>query len=155
MKQLGNHKANPRKASSVVSIAAALLGALVLCQPDLAHARGGHGGGFHSGGFHGGFHGGGFHGHVTAVDHRFADVHARRQVRVLHHSVDMHHRFADIRGRHWYHGWHNGRYGWWLAGAGLAWTYYSYPWDAYCSNPAGYYPHVTQCNTTWQTVPAS
>jgi hypothetical protein len=73
----------------------------------------------------------------------------------LYHSVDVHHRFADIRGRHWYHSWHNGRYGWWLAGAGLAWTYYSYPWNAYCSNPAGYYPYVTQCNTTWQTVPAS
>jgi hypothetical protein len=150
MQQLENRKATPKKVRSVVSIAAVLLGAAVLCQPDVAQARGGHGGGGH-----GGFHGGGFHGHVTAVQHRFADVHAPRQVRVVHHSVDEHHHFADIRGRHWYHGWHNGRYGWWLAGAGLAWTYYSYPWDAYCSNPAGYYPHVTQCNTTWQTVPAS
>jgi len=25
----------------------------------------------------------------------------------------------------------------------------------YCSNPAGYYPYVTHCNTGWQTVPAS
>ena len=25
----------------------------------------------------------------------------------------------------------------------------------YCSNPAGYYPYVTQCNTGWQAVPAS
>ena len=25
----------------------------------------------------------------------------------------------------------------------------------YCSDPAGYYPYVTQCNTGWQTVPAS
>lgn len=129
MQQLGNHKATPRKVRSVVSIAAALLGAVVLCQPDLAHARGGHGGGghggSHGGGFHGGFHGGGFHGHVAAVHHSFADVHARHQVRVVNHSVDVHRRFADVGGRHWYHGWHNGRYGWWLAGAGLAWTYYN------------------------------
>jgi hypothetical protein len=37
---------------------------------------------------------------------------------------------------------------------------YSQPYAAtqywyYCSNPAGYYPYVTQCNTGWQTVPAS
>jgi hypothetical protein len=25
----------------------------------------------------------------------------------------------------------------------------------YCSDPAGYYPNVTQCNTTWQYGPAS
>jgi hypothetical protein len=25
----------------------------------------------------------------------------------------------------------------------------------YCSDPAGYYPYVTQCSTSWQTVPAS
>ena len=25
----------------------------------------------------------------------------------------------------------------------------------YCSNPAGYYPYVTQCYGTWQAVPAS
>ena len=28
-------------------------------------------------------------------------------------------------------------------------------WRYYCSNPAGYYPYVTQCNIAWQTVPAS
>jgi hypothetical protein len=32
--------------------------------------------------------------------------------------------------------------------------YYSQTWY-YCSDPAGYYPYVTQCNTGWQTVPAS
>jgi|ERR1700756_629495 hypothetical protein len=166
MQQLENHEAAGRRVRSVVTIAAALLGAVVLCQPNLAHARGGHGGGGH-GGFHGGgFHGGGFHGHVTAVHRSFADVHTRHQVRTVSHSVDVHRRsvnhsvdvhrsFADNRGRHWYHGWHNGRYGWWLAGAGLAWTYYTQPWNAYCSSPAGYYPNVTQCNTTWQMGPAS
>ena len=25
----------------------------------------------------------------------------------------------------------------------------------YCSDPPGYYPYVTQCNTGWQAVPAS
>ena len=25
----------------------------------------------------------------------------------------------------------------------------------YCSEPAGYYPYVTQCKTGWQSVPAS
>ncbi len=36
---------------------------------------------------------------------------------------------------------------------------YSQPYSSqtwyYCSDPAGYYPYVTQCNTGWQTVPAS
>src|ERR1700753_3196747 len=86
MQELGDKKASPRKARAVVRIAAVLLGAAVLCQPNLAHARGGggHGGGFHGGGFHaGGFHGGGFHdarvagrrgafhGRVAAVHHGF------------------------------------------------------------------------------------
>ena len=45
MQQLENRNVTSKKVRSVVSIAAALLGAAVLCQPDLAHARGGHGGG--------------------------------------------------------------------------------------------------------------
>ena len=71
------------------------------------------------------------------------------------------------------HGWRDGRYGWWW-GDGLGWTYYPYGSDYYpdygyyssgepsasqnwyyCSDPAGYYPYITQCNTGWQTVPAS
>jgi hypothetical protein len=36
---------------------------------------------------------------------------------------------------------------------------YSQPYSSqtwyYCSDPAGYYPYVTQCNTGWQAVPAS
>jgi hypothetical protein len=148
MQLSGNHKVTPRKAKAVVSIAAALLGAAVLCQPDRAHARGG-------GGHGGGFHGDGFHGRVAAVHHGFGHVHGG-------------HWYSASNGRRWYHGWHGGRYGWWLTGAGLAWTYYTYPWWGYdygqpyagqtwyyCSDPAGYYPYVTQCNTGWQTVPAS
>jgi hypothetical protein len=87
----------------------------------------------------------------------------------------LHNGFAGGHGGHWSHGWHNGRYGWWLAGPGLAGTYYDYPgWGSYpdygyydysqpyasqtwyyCSDPAGYYPYVSQCNTGWQAVPAS
>lgn len=163
MQQLGKYKATPRRAKAAVSIAAALLGAAILCQPGLAYARGGGGhggggfhGGFHGGGFHaGGFHGGGFHGRVAAFHHGFGGVHGGRW-------------YSASNGRRWYHGWHGGRYGWWLTGAGLAWTYYTYPWWGYdngqpyagqtwyyCSDPAGYYPYVGQCNTGWQTVPAS
>ena len=42
-RELGNNRATPRKA--VVCIAAALLGAAVLCQPGLANAAHGGGGG--------------------------------------------------------------------------------------------------------------
>ncbi len=76
-------------------------------------------------------------------------------------------------------GWHRGYGGWGPGfgagvgvGLGLGWwgyaPYYGYPdygyydygqpyptqtWY-YCSDPAGYYPYVTQCNTGWQPVPA-
>ncbi len=118
-----------------------------------------HGGGFHPSGFQGGaFRGGGFHG--SGFHGSFAG---------------LHNGFDGGRGGHWYHGWHGGRYGWWWAAPGLAWPYYDYPgWGSYpdydyydysqpyasqtwyyCSDPAGYYPYVTQCNTGWQAVPAS
>ena len=172
MCRLGNNRARPSKRRGVLSIAAALLGAAVLCQPNLAHAAhgggggGGHGGGggfhgggggFHGGGF-GGFHGGGFH----------ADG---------FHGGGFHGGFA---GGHWNHGWHNGRFGWWWGdGVGLGYYPYDYGWSGYpdygyydygqynygqpyasqtwyyCSDPAGYYPYVAQCNTGWQAVPAS
>ena len=74
-------------------------------------------------------------------------------------------RGGDRDGR-WQHGWRNGHYGW---------VYDPYLWsddgiydgydastqmDAsgdsyYCPDPAGYYPSVTQCNASWQTVPAN
>jgi len=38
-------------------------------------------------------------------------------------------------------------YGWGQYGNSQTWYY--------CSNPAGYYPYVTQCNTGWHAVPAS
>ena len=124
--------------------AAAVLSVAVLCQPNLASAAprgGGGGGGFHGGGgfpwrrirvprgwisrprlSRGGFHNGW---------HSFAGAHT-----------------GVVGPDHWYHGWRNGRYGWWW-GNGLGWTYYSYPW--WGSDPDyGYYdysqPYASQ---TW------
>jgi hypothetical protein len=64
----------------------------------------------------------------------------------------------------WQRGWRDGRYGWWWAYDPYLWSsdgtyddYYEQPDVAqsgsYCSDPAGYYPYVTRCNTAWQTVP--
>ncbi|MBV8338255.1 MAG: hypothetical protein JO358_23055 [Alphaproteobacteria bacterium] len=137
-----------------------------------------HGGGFQGGGI-GGFHGGGLHGggiggfHSGAFHGSHWDDHANA---FREGFVGLHSGSGTGHGGNWYHGWHNGRYGWWLVGPGLAWTYYDYPWSGYypdygydydysqpyvgqtwyyCSDPAGYYPYVEQCNTDWQTVPAS
>jgi hypothetical protein len=73
-------------------------------------------------------------------------------------------------------GFHDRRFGGFFGGFGvLGWPYYTYPYDwgyypnagydwgqygnsqtwYYCSDPAGYYPYITQCNTGWQAVPAS
>jgi hypothetical protein len=82
--------------------------------------------------------------------------------------ANLHNGFGSGHGGHWAHGWYNGRYGWWW-GDGLGWTYYPYPYDEdygdyslpaaapywYCSDPPGYYPYLTQCNTAWQTAPGS
>jgi hypothetical protein len=101
------------------------------------HAAGGfHGGGFggfHGGGFHGGgFHGGGFHGGGFRGD-RF---HGNR--------FFFGGAFADP---------------WWGYYPDSGYYDYSQPYSSqtwyYCSDPAGYYPYVAQCNTGWQTVPAS
>src|SRR6516225_1711898 len=170
MQQLSKKRARPRMRRALVSVAAALLGASILGQPDLAHAAHGgggegfhsvdgfHGGGFHAGGFHaGGFHAGGFHAggfHAGGFHGGFASTHNG---------------FGGEHEGHWFHGWRGGRYGWWW-GDGLGWTYYPYGNDYgyydysqpyanqtwyYCSDPAGYYPYVAQCNVGWQTVPAS
>lgn len=141
--RITQNRARSRAGRVLARIAATLLLAAAVCHPDLAHAAPhGGGGGFHGGGF-GGFHGGGFHGGFAG----------------------LHNGFGQANGGRWDHGWHNG---------GLGWTSYPYYWSGYqdygyydynqpyasqywyyCSDPAGYYPYVTQCNTTWQTVPAS
>jgi hypothetical protein len=48
---------------------------------------------------------------------------------------------------------------WWGSYPDYGYYDYSQPYTGqtwyYCSDPAGYYPYVTQCNTGWQPVPAS
>ena len=128
MQELSEHRARPRTARALAT-AAALLCVTALGQPNPAYAGphgGGGGGGFHGGGF-GGFHGGGFHGD-----------------RFHNRGFFFGGSFADP-------GW--GYYPYY--------DYYDYsqPYSAqtwyYCSDPAGYYPYVGQCNTGWQTVPGS
>ena len=164
MERSTEHGVRPRKGRAL-AIAAALLCATALNQANLAYAgphgggggfhgggfggfQGGgfhqmsgfHGGGFgfHAGGFHGGgFHGGGFHGD-RFHDGRFHDG-----------------RFHDNRfffgGAFGYPGWgYYPDYGY----GDYSQPYASQTWY-YCSDPAGYYPYVTQCNVGWQTVPAS
>ena len=153
MQQLNEYRARPR-IGRALAIAAALLCATALSQPNPAYAgphgggggggfHGG-GGGFHGGGFHamGGFHGGGFHGSGSHGggfhDGRFHDG-----------------RFHDNR---FFFG---GSFGFPWGGYYPDYGYddYSQPYSSqtwyYCSDPAGYYPYVTQCNTGWQTVPAN
>jgi hypothetical protein len=85
------------------------------------------------------------------------------------------HDFARWRGGRWWHGWHDGRSGWWWI-VGPAWYWYPapvYPFpDPYlppavapappgpgprvyywCDNPQGYYPYVPQCLAPWRALP--
>jgi hypothetical protein len=146
-----------------LAIAAALLCATALSEPSAyAGPHGGGGGGFHGGGmggFHGGgmggFHGdggfhaggfGGFHGHFAGVHNGFGERHEG---------------FRDRRGV-FIGGLGFGYYGYpygWDYSPDYSYYGYSQPYSSqnwyYCSDPAGYYPYVTQCNTGWQVVPAS
>ena len=146
-----------RKAGGTAScLIAALICVATMALPNLAFARGG-GGGFHGGGV-GGFHagGGGFHAAAIGGFHGGG-------LRGFHGAG------VGERSGEWQGAWHNGRYGdyrgWgnddpyvWsddgLYGGDDAFstTYASQYW--YCADPAGYYPHVTQCRTSWQLVPA-
>ena len=133
------------------------------------HGGGFHGGGFHGGGFNGfhagGFHAGGFHG---------GGFHNGGFHRGFHGGVAV-----GLGGIYAPYLWNYGYsyYGYGSHGGSPDYGYYSYdpscsyygncpdngsgsqPSGAqvwyYCSDPAGYYPYVTQCNNGWQTVPAS
>jgi hypothetical protein len=167
MRQSSEHKAWPQYGKAL-AISAALLCATALGEPKLAYAGhgGGGGGGFHGGGFgdfHGGFagmHGGGFGGFHEDGFHGggfheggFHDggFHGDR----FHDGRFGGDRFRD--NRFFFGGAFAYPYGWdyWPD-----YGYYDYgqPYSAqswyYCSDPAGYYPYVTQCNTGWQTVQA-
>jgi hypothetical protein len=147
MQRLGEPRARPgiRRA---LTIAAALLCATALGEPNLAYAGphgGGGGGGFHGGGM-GGFHGGGFggfHGHFAGMHHGFGERH------------DGFRRGVFIGGLGF--GYYGYPYGWDYS---PDYGYYGYSQPSsqdwyYCSDPAGYYPYVAQCNTGWQAVPAN
>ena len=105
----------------------ASIAAAMLCVTVLSQPNPAYAGGFHGGG--GGFHGGGFHG-------------------------------GGFHGG----GFHDNRV-FFGGGFGFPWLgyyqYYDYsqPYASetwyYCSDPAGYYPNVMQCNTGWQAIPAS
>ena len=152
MKRLSERRARPR-IGRALAIAAALLCATALSQPNLAHA-GPHGGGGGFGGFHGGggYHGGGFHGgglggfHGGGFHPGFGGFHDGR-----FHGERFH-------GNTFFFG---GSFAspWWGYYPDYGYYDYSQPYSSqtwyYCSNPAGYYPYVTQCNTGWQSVPAS
>ena len=167
MHQSSEPRARPR-IGRALAIAAALLCATALSQPNLAYAgpHGG-GGGFHGGG--GGFHGGGFGGFHGGGVHGggFGGFHG--PFVGMHHGFGVRHegfgdRREDFRERH--EGFRRGL-GFGFFGYPYGWDYspdygyygYSQPYSTqiwyYCSDPAGYYPYVTQCNTGWQTVPAS
>jgi hypothetical protein len=155
MRQLNEPRARPRMAR-VLATAAALLCATALGQLNPAYAGphgGGGGGGFHGGGF-GGFHGGGFHAGFGGF--HGGGFHGGG----FHGDQFRDHRFDGDR-------FHGNRFFFGGSFADPGWGYYPYydyydysqPYSSqtwyYCSDPAGYYPYVTQCNTGWQTVPAS
>jgi hypothetical protein len=142
-----------------LATAAALFCATALSQPNLAfagHGGGGGGGGFHGGGFGGGFHGGGFGGfhgggfggfHGGGFHAGFRGFHDGRfdGDRFRDHRFDGD-RFRDNR---FFFGGYYPYYDYYDYSQPYSQTWY------YCSDPAGYYPYVGQCNTGWQTVPGS
>src|ERR1700730_3334245 len=153
MLQVSEHRVRPRIGRALATVAAALLCATALGQPNPAYAEHGGGGGFHGGGG-GGFHGGGFHGVGVGGFHGgFAGLH--------HGFGERHEGFGERHERF------RGGIGFGFFGYPYGWDYspdysyygYSQPYSSqtwyYCWDPAGYYPYVTQCNTGWQAVPAS
>jgi hypothetical protein len=156
MLRVSEHRARPRIGRALATVAAALLCATALGQPNPAYAgpHGG-GGGFHGGGggFHGGgmggFHGagfGGFHGGFAGLHNGFGERHEG--------FGERHEGFRRGIG----FGFFQYPYGWDYSPDysyyGHSQPYSSQTWY-YCWDPAGYYPYVTQCNTGWQAVPAS
>jgi hypothetical protein len=75
---------------------------------------------------------------------------------------------GDMRGGQWHQGRRDGSYGWYSpylwssdgfddgyydGDTAVGQPYAGQSWY-YCSSPAGYYPYVSQCSVSWQTVPA-
>ena len=90
-------------------------------------------------------------GGVGAFRGGFASLHNgigdRREGFHEHHDRDRRFFFGGV----WPYGWdYYPDYGYY----DYTQPYSSQTWY-YCSDPSGYYPYVTQCNTGWQAVPAS
>jgi len=151
MQRSSKHRARP-SIGRTLAIAAGLVCAAALSQPNLAEAHGvGGGGGFHNSGM-GGFHGGRFgefHGGFAGF-HRGGFRGER-----FHDGRFDHDRFRD---RRFFFG-GAVAYPWWGYYPDYGYYDYSQPYASqtwyYCSDPTGYYPYVAQCNTGWQTVPAN
>jgi hypothetical protein len=142
MQQSSEDKDRSRIGKALGTAAAVLLCLAAFSQSNLAHAGPHGGGGFHSGGgfrvgggFHGGF--GGFHG---AFHPAFGGFHGGE----FHDSRFHGGRFFGGVGLGGYYPFYGGY-------SGYAQPSYSQTWY-YCSDPAGYYPYVTQCYTGWQAV---
>lgn len=106
-----------------------------------------------------------------------ADPHGR------HWRGDFHPGHDHWHNGHWYHGDHEGRFGWWWIAAG-SWYFYPapiYPYSSqyaappiiiereaepitavppaeavwyYCASSRSYYPYVSDCPEGWRIVPA-
>ena len=133
--------------------AAALLFTAAIIQPKVANAA--HDvGGFHGGG--GGFHGGGFHHPFRHFrgGFGFGGIYAPFWWGYgdPYYNYGYYGNYPDYRsygydpGSSYYGNYPNYGYG---SQPNARQTWY------YCSDPAGYYPYVTKCNTGWQPVPAS
>ena len=109
MRQLIRRRAGSKATTILRFAAAAVLCLAALGRPDLSLAARGGGGGFHGGGFHGVGFGGSWRGGYGGWHGGYGGVH-------------------NGYGGRWYHGRHNGRYGWWWWGPGLGWAYYAYPY---------------------------
>lgn len=139
MEKFENDRAGRGIGRTLTCVAAAFLfaTALAVSGPAQAARGGGFGGGFpggmrsggfHGGGFHRGMDGGGFHGGMSGF-----------------HGGGFHAGGLAIGGLHGAAG--RGDYGdYSLPSATPYW---------YCSDPPGYYPYLTQCDTAWQTAPGS
>lgn len=88
------------------------------------------------------------------------------------------HDYPHWREGSWYHGGHDGRFGWWWVAAGMWYFYpapvYPYPdpyeppvvveqapsespppqYWYYCESSGNYYPYVSTCREGWKKVPA-
>jgi hypothetical protein len=176
MQQLIRRKAGSRAAVALRCAAVALLSVAALVRPDISYAaHGGGGGGFHGGG--GGFHGGGFHGGFGGFrGGGFGGWHGGYGGGWSGGRWN----YGWHNGRY---GWWLGPGLGFAYGYPYAWGYwpdYGYYGDYgyggygdygyggygygqpsggqywyYCSDPAGYYPYVQQCNVQWQPVPPS